>query len=195
MLAVLTPVSYGAKHRERLQWKSFDASCGCDFEFSFPELTVSIRQQTPSSSTSFREDNLCMIVRRRDGRVMKQDFISSYGEGRLLLKGGYLFLEYGIGRGTGVREEHIKAYAPFADDATVDPLVEVFDFQKSYRVFSPSYAGTNLIEYKVKVIEDKESVRVILHGVKKGFGLPERKEILLKKLVNQGFQGIATGSR
>ncbi len=72
---------------------------------------------------------------------------------------------------------------------------EVFDIQESYRVFSPSYAGTDPIEYKVKVIEDKESVKVILYGAKRGFGLSQSKEILLKKLVNHGFQGIATGSR
>lgn len=183
-LALFAFISYSAERAETSQWKSFDASAGDEFTFSFAKYTSTI-QPGAHLTSPFREDNLTMTIKKNSDTVIRQDFVSSYGSGSILLKSGYLFLEYGIGRGSGVRVEHIKAYTLLSEYQFIKSLVEVFDIQKSYRFPNPKpVASAYKVQYEVRVVEEKENLRVIFRGAEKGFGIPQRKEIILKKMVN-----------
>jgi hypothetical protein len=180
-LGLISTISYGGKSVESSQWKSFDGTAAAESTFSFPQLVITIKPYSHSASP-FKEDNLTMVIKKQDGTVIEHEFVSSYGSCSIFVKSGYLFLEYGIGRGPGVREEHIKAYTLGAQYEYIKELVEVFDVQKSYRFPNPEpVAYPAYVEYKVRVVEDKDDLKVILYDAQKGFGVPERKEIILKK--------------
>jgi hypothetical protein len=183
-VSLLVSAAYGAQHSKKVEWKAFDASAGGEFDFSFGKYNISIKPGEHATSP-FREDNLTMIIKKGNDTIIKHDFVSSYGRGKILIKSGYIFLEYGVGRGTGVREEHIKAFTLLAQYEYIKEPVEVFDVQKSYRFPNPKpVAYPAYVEYKVRFVEDKDNLKVILYGGEKEFGIPEKKEILLEKLVN-----------
>jgi hypothetical protein len=126
-----------------------------------------------------------MIVRKGNETILKHDFISSYGSGEILIKCGYIFLEYGVGRGTGVRREYIKAYTLLADYEYIKEPVEIFTVQKSYRL--PPHqpiADDYYVTYNVEFIEDKYNLKIVFYGAEKSYGIPDRKEVVLKKMVN-----------
>jgi len=181
-LTLLVSISYGATHDRSSEWKSFDSSAGDEFTFSFGQYIVTIKPRDINLPAPDREDNLTMIIKKGKETIVKHDFISSYGSGKILIKSGYIFLEYGIGRGTGVREEHIKAYTLMAKYEFIKEPVEVFEVQKSY-MFPPlkRMAGLYPVEYKVRLVEDKDNLKVFFYGAEQGFGIPESKVIILKK--------------
>jgi hypothetical protein len=184
-LVLFSATSYSVQPTEDTKWKSFDCSAGDEFNLSFGQYIATIKSRDIHLPAPDREDKLTMIIRKGNETILKHDFISSYGRGQILIKSGYIFLEYGIGRGTGVREEHVKAYSLLAEYEYIEEPVEIFEVQKSYRlpphkpIASPYY-----VEYKVRFIEDKENLKVVFYGAEKGYGIPERKEIILKKMVN-----------
>ena len=183
--ALFCSISDGAQSISSSKWKSFDCSAGEEFNLPFDQYIVTIKPRGINLPAPEREDNLTMIVSKGKETIVKHDFISSYGSGKILITSGYLFLEYGIGRGTGVREEHIKAYTLLADYEYLKEPVEVFDIQESYRL--PPHrpmAGPYYVAYKVRFIEDKENLKVVFYGAEKSYGIPERKEIIFKKMVN-----------
>lgn len=183
-LTLLASISYGAERTKSSEWKSFDASTGDTFNFSFGKYIVTI-QPGAHLTSPFREDNLTMTIKKNNDTIIRQDFVSSYGRGSVLLKSDYLFMEYGVGRGTGVREEHIKAYTLLAEYEFIKNLIELFDIQKSYMFpDSKPVAYPYKVKYEVRVIEEKKNLRVIFSGAEKGFGIPQRKEIILNKMVN-----------
>ena len=136
------------------QWKSFDCSAGDEFNLSFDQYVATIKPRNINLPAPDREDKLTMIIRKGNEAILKHDFISSYG--RILIKSGYIFLEYGIGRGTGVRREFIKAYTLLADYEYIKESVEVFEVQKSY-MLPPQQpiAGPYEVKYDVRLVEDK----------------------------------------
>ena len=179
-LFLFTSTSYSAQPSENTKWKSFECSAGDGFHLSFGQYVVTVKPQDINLPAPDREDKLTMIIKKGNDTILKHDFISSYGSGRILIKSGYIFLEYGIGRGTGVREEHIKCYTLLADYEYIKEPVEIFEVQKSYRL--PPHkpiVGFYYVEYKVSLIEDKQNLKVVFYGAEKGYGIPERKEIIL----------------
>ena len=182
---LVASIPASAQNTSNQKWKAFDCSAGDVFNFSFGQYVVTIRPSDINLPAPDREDKLTMIIRKGNGTIVKKDFISSYGSGKIIIKSGYIFLEYGIGRGTGVREEYIKAYTLLAEYEYIKEPVEVFEIQKLYRL--PPHepiASLYPIEYKVRFIEQKDNLKVVFYGAEKGYGLPESKEIILKKLVN-----------
>lgn len=165
-------------------WQSFDCSAGKEYTFSFDKYVVTIKPRDINLPAPDREDKLTLVIKNEGKNLIRQDFVSSYGRGMITIKSGYIFLEYGLGRGTSVREEYIKAYSLLADYEFIKELVEVFEIQKSHLLppHKPS-ASPDKVSYKVKIDEDTDKLNVIFYGAEKGYGLPERKEIILNRLI------------
>jgi hypothetical protein len=178
--------AYGEQASNKDGWGQFDASAGDESTFSFGPYGVTIKPRDINLPAPDREDKLTMIVKRNGHIIATHDFISSYGSGMILIKSGYIFLEYGLGRGTSVREEHIKAYTLLPQDDQTKEIVEVFDIQKSYRLPNPKpVASPAYVQYKVRFVEAKDFIKMIFYNPDKGFGLPESKEARLNRLSNE----------
>jgi hypothetical protein len=180
LITVLVPIQAYA------EWKEFDSSAGDEFKFKFGNVLVTIKPGNHSLS-QFKEDNLTMVIHDEHTQPINYDFVSSYASGKVYVISGFLFLEYGVGRGTSVRTEYIKAFS-FSFEKS--DFVEHCSIQKSYYFENPE---PNTItpykaEYEVKIIDEKQDLRLVFKTKDTGFELPYRKEIILSKIVHKPIQ-------
>jgi len=89
------------------------------------------------------------------------------------MEGRWLFLRYGIGRGTFAREEHVRVYLVGQTNA----LEEMADMKISSYVDVPGAKSSDpiLAEYKIHVSDDKAAITItFIPPTIKGILLPEK---------------------
>lgn len=91
----------------QLEWHNFDAVDGAPWKKNIDGATVGVSQREVDGA-AFKEDNLILSIYRQGSAKRSIWFASSYGTGSIAIKGSWVFLRYGVGRGTFAREEHVR---------------------------------------------------------------------------------------
>jgi hypothetical protein len=156
----------------QLVWHNFGVDDNPPWKKNFDGSTVEIVQREVDGS-AFKEDNLILSIYRQGAAKRSIWFASSYGTGAIAMKGHWIFLRYGIGRGTFAREEHIKIYRVDSDDY----LEEMADVKISSYVENPdSVSGDPILaEYKIKVSEEGMAMTItFIPPAVAGIKMPEK---------------------
>ena len=102
-------------------------------------------------------------------------FESAYGFGEVAIHGDVLLLKYGIGRGTFVRVDHVRALRLH------DGLEELVDVQSSYYVLTdPKKSDPDLIRYRLKVQTKGGYTTLSFSLPKPQKGIPSEKIVRFK---------------
>lgn len=136
------------------------------------EITIETRE---SSETGFQGDDLILTVRGPGQPESHYWFTSSYGFGSVAIQGKILLLKYGVGRGTAVRVDHVKALR--LDRG----LIELADVQTSYRFEpAPKDLDSKIVEYGLKAQTDGSYTTLTISLRKPQRGLPTQKILRIK---------------
>jgi hypothetical protein len=162
--------------RAEVKWHAFDLSPEDKKTVTAGEFTLTVETE-PGHGDGCREDYLILTVRSKGLELDRLPFESSYGMCRIAVAEGFLLLKYGVGRGTGAREEHVKILS------LTESLAELADVQTSYRVPNddPKKWYQDLVEYGVKVQASRDYVTIRFRAPALHPGLPAEKIVRLRK--------------
>jgi hypothetical protein len=156
-----------------VQWHKFGSS-GCDannFTIGGVLVTVQTRQV---QEAAFRDDYLVMTVRVPGQKPSEYWFESAYGFGEVAIHRDLLLLKYGVGRGTFVRVDHVRALR-------LHDLDELVDVQSSYYVLTdPHNAAPDLFHYRLKIQTEGGYTTLSFSLPKPQKGIPSEKIVRLK---------------
>lgn len=123
----------------------------------------------------FKEDYLVIAVSVSGKNPREYWFKSAYGYGEVAIHGDILLLKYGVGRGTFVRVDHVRALR------LQDGLEELVDVQSSYYVpADPKKADPDLVEYRLKIQTEGDYTTLSFSLPKQQRGIPSEKIVRLK---------------
>ena len=157
-----------------VQWHKFGASGSDANTFTIGRVSVSV-QTRQVQEAAFRDDYLVMTVRIPGQKPSEYWFESAYGYGEVAIHGDLLLLKYGIGRGTSVRVDHVRALRLH------DGLEELVDVQSSYYILTdPHNAAPDLLEYRLKVRTEGGYTTLSFSLPKPEKGIPSEKIVRLR---------------
>jgi hypothetical protein len=157
-----------------VQWHKFGVSDNETVAIHIGRISVTV-QTREVQGAAFREDHLVMTVRVPGQKPSEYWFSSAYGYGEVALHGDLLLLKYGVGRGTFVRVDHVKALQ------LKDSLEELVDVQSSYYVLTdPKKADPDLLEYRLNIQTGGGCTTLSFSLRKRQQGFPSEKLVRLK---------------
>lgn len=153
-----------------VKWHSFEENT----KIAIGRMTITIETRE-SPETGFQGDDLILTVRGPGQPESHYWFTSSYGFGSVAIQGKILLLKYGVGRGTAVRVDHVKALR--LDRG----LIELADVQTSYRFEpGPKDFDSKIVEYGLKAQTDGSYTTLNFSLRKPQRGLPTQKILRIK---------------
>jgi len=157
-----------------VRWHEFGRSSSDKEKITVGRISLTFERQKDSRS-SFPSDDLVVTVHSQGRESSEHWFTSAYGFGSVAIYRNMLLLKCGVGRGTYVREDHVKALRL---DHNLDELADV---QSSYYVLTnPHNAAPTLIEYSVTA-KTEVGYTVLSFSLRKPQrGLPSEKIVRLK---------------
>ena len=156
-----------------VRWHKFGVSERDTNTITIGRASVSITTREVQE-TAFREDYLVMTVRVPGQEAREHWFTSSYGLGEVAIQGDLLLLKYGVGRGTSVRVEHVRALR-------LRSLEELVDVQSSYYVLiNARNVAPHLFEYRLKIQTEGNYTTLFFSLPKPQRGIPSEKIVRLK---------------
>jgi hypothetical protein len=158
-----------------VQWHKF-AIGGEGDKQSLTIGQVSLTIQTRDvRNADFKENYLVMTVHVPGQQTSEYWFTSSYGYGEVAVHGNLLLLKYGVGRGTFVRVDHVRALRLH------DGLEELVDVQSSYYVLTdPKNDHPALVEYRLRIQTKGGYTTLSFSLPKPQKGIPSEKIVRLK---------------
>lgn len=157
-----------------LRWYKFGDPDGKRQIFKFGSATVSIQAENISDAP-YPGDDLVLILQMPGQKARQYNFNSAYGYGSVTVYRNLLLLKYGVGRGTFVREDHVKIlqldyYMTESADIT----------SSSWVLTDPHNAAPDLFEYQLKVQTAGGYTTFIFTLPKPQRGIPSEKIVRLK---------------
>lgn len=157
-----------------VQWQKFFVGGEGDRQsLKMGHLALTFRTREVRNA-DFKEDHLVMTVQIADQKPDEYWFESSYGQGEVAIDGDLLLLKYGIGRGTFVRVEHVRALR-------LRNLEELVDVQSSYYVLTdPKKDDPDLVRSSLKIQVNRGYTTLAFSLPKRQRGIPSEKIVRLK---------------
>jgi hypothetical protein len=170
LLAIL--MLYSPCLKAEMAWHDFDATAHVPWKIDLNGSMIEVVHRDVEDA-AFKEDHLQLSFNRNGSPKCDIWFTSSYGAGSIALEGRFLFLRYGIGRGTFAREDHVRIYLV----TKANPLEEMADVKVSSYVDIPGLKSSDptLVQYQIQITEDKTSATITFNPPSvSGISLPKK---------------------